>query len=153
MSIEPEVSTTKVRLTFGRSCSVTVRLATPTRTSVVPSAVGAVSAVIDSAPSVAAGWADPIAFTHSSVRTDAGGGSDPRSRNTRATVGDPLSTSSPNVDVGSAAVVTNGFRPSSVNVLSSYTVGARGSGGIGPADASEENVRPLDGAAPSAVDS
>ena len=45
----------------------------------------------------------------------------------RATVYEPVSTSSPKVDCGSSAAATNGLLPGSTNVLPSVTPGGTGS--------------------------
>ena len=71
----PERSTTRVRLTDGRSSAATSRAVTATRTSWLPSAPGAMPDSVRTARSASVGAGSPYwkALTHSSERTDSGG--------------------------------------------------------------------------------
>ncbi len=129
MSIEPDVSMMNVQFAGGRSSAAMLRVDTPMRTSAVPSSArgaGPDSTVTPRSLFVGSGSASSNALSHSSGRMESGSGRKPPSRNVRATLNDPVSTSSPNVDSASTLVTTNVESPPSTNTLSSSGPGPVG---------------------------
>ena len=86
-----------------------------------------------------AGSSYSIALTHSSTRTEAGGGRKPWSSRLCATPYDPVSTSRANVDSASCRGSTKPLVPASTNVLSSVGPGI-GTGPPPPSSAAEPDA-------------